>query len=42
MNLLWFADCTALVAEAEEDLKRLVKEYGRVCDQTKLSECQKK
>ncbi len=31
MNQLLFADDTALVAGSEEDLNRLVEEFGRVC-----------
>ena len=33
---LLFADDTALVADTEEKLQRLVKEFGRVCDQRKF------
>ena len=36
INQLLFADDTALVAESEEDLKRLVQEFGRVCKRRKL------
>ena len=36
LSQLLFADDTALVAESEEGLKRLVKEFGRVCDRRKL------
>ena len=36
INQLLFADDTALVAELEEKLCRLVSEFGRVCARTKL------
>ena len=36
INLLLFADDTALVADSEEKLCRLVSEFGRVCERTKL------
>ena len=36
INQLLFADDTALVADAEEKLCRLVSEFGRVCERTKL------
>ena len=31
-----FADDTALVADSEEKFYRLVSEFGRVCERTKL------
>ena len=36
VNQLLFADDTALVADSEEKLKRLVSEFGRVCERRKL------
>ena len=36
INLLLFADDTALVADSEEKLWRLVSEFGRVCERRKL------
>ena len=36
LNQLLFADDTALVADSEEKLCRLVTEFGRVCDRRKL------
>ena len=36
INQLLFADDTALVAEAEENLSRLVSEFGRICERRKL------
>ena len=39
INQLLFADDTALVADSEEKLCRLVSEFGRVCERRKLSEC---
>ena len=36
INKLLFADDTALVADAEEKLCRLVSEFGRVCERRKL------
>uniref|UniRef100_A0A3P9JM39 ribonuclease H n=1 Tax=Oryzias latipes TaxID=8090 RepID=A0A3P9JM39_ORYLA len=36
VNQLLFADDTALVADSEESLARLVEEFGRVCDRMKL------
>ncbi|KAK7882210.1 hypothetical protein WMY93_028384 [Mugilogobius chulae] len=36
LNQLLFADDTALVADSEESLARLVEEFGRVCDRRKL------
>uniref|UniRef100_A0A8C8DHP6 ribonuclease H n=1 Tax=Oryzias sinensis TaxID=183150 RepID=A0A8C8DHP6_9TELE len=36
VNQLLFADDTALVADSEESLARLVEEFGRVCDRRKL------
>ena len=36
INQLLFADDTALVADSEEKLCRLVSEFGRVCDRRKL------
>ena len=36
MNQLLFADDTALVADLEEKLYRLVSEFGRVCEIRKL------
>ena len=35
-NQLLFADDTALVADAEEKLCRLVSDFGRVCERRKL------
>ena len=39
INQLLFADDTALVADSEEKLCRLVSEFGRACERRKLSEC---
>ena len=36
VNQLLFADDTALVADSEEKLCKLVSEFGRVCDRRKL------
>ena len=36
LNQLLFADDTALVAESAEQLRRLVMEFGRVCERRKL------
>ena len=36
INQLLFADDTALVADSEEKLCRLVSEFGRVCDRRKF------
>ena len=36
MNQLLFANDTALVADSEEKLCRLVSEFGRVCERRKL------
>ena len=36
LNQLLFADDTALVADSEEKLRRLVTEFGRVCERRKL------
>ena len=36
MNELLFSDDTALVADSEEKLCRLVREFGRVCERRKL------
>ena len=36
INQLLFADDTALVADSEEQLRRLVSEFGRVCERRKL------
>ena len=36
INQLLFADDTALVADSEEKLCRLLSEYGRVCKSRKL------
>ena len=36
INQLLFADNTALVADSEEKLHRLVSEFGRVCNRRKL------
>ena len=36
INRLLFADDTALVADSEEKLRRLVSEFGRVCKRRKL------
>ena len=37
-QLLLFADDTALVADSEEKLCRLVSEFGRACERRKLRE----
>ena len=37
INQLLFADDTALVADSEQKLGRLVCEFGRVCERRKLS-----
>ena len=37
INQLLFADDTALVADSEEKLCRLVNEFGRVCERRKLT-----
>ena len=37
INQLLFADDTALVADSEEKLCKLVSEFGRVCERRKLS-----
>ena len=36
INQLLFADDTALVADSEEKLCRLLSEFGRVCERRKL------
>ena len=36
INPLLFADDTALVADSEDKLCRLVSEFGRVCERIKL------
>ena len=36
INQLFFADDTALVADSEDKLCRLVSEFGRVCERRKL------
>ena len=36
INRLLFADDTALVADSEEKLCRLVSEFGRVCERRKM------
>ena len=36
INQLLFADDTALVADSEEKMCRLVSEFGRVCERRKL------
>ena len=36
INQLLFADDTALVADSEQKLCRLVTEFGRVCERRKL------
>ena len=36
INHLLFADDTALVADSEEKLCRLVSEFGRVCEEESL------
>ena len=36
INQLLFADDTALVADSEEKLCRLISEFGRVCERRKL------
>ena len=36
INQLLFADDTALVADSEEKLCRLMSEFGRVCERGKL------
>ena len=38
INPLLYADDTALVADSEEKLYRLVSEFGRVCKRRKLRE----
>ena len=35
-NQLLFADDTALVADSEEKLRRLVSEFGKVCERRKF------
>ena len=37
INHLLFADDTALVADSEDKLCRLVSEFGRVCERRKLT-----
>ena len=37
INLLLFSDATALVADSEEKLCRLVSEFGKVCERRKLT-----
>ena len=37
INQLLFTDDTALVADSEEELCRLVSEFGRVCERRKLT-----
>ena len=37
INQLLFADSTALVADSEEKLCRLVNEFGRVCERRELT-----
>ena len=39
INQLLFADDTALVADSEEKLRRLVSEFGGVWERRKLSQC---
>ena len=39
INQVLFADDTALVADSEEKLCRLVSEFGRVCERKVESEC---
>ena len=36
INQLLFADDTAVVADSEEKLYRLVSEFGRICERRKL------
>ena len=36
INQLLFADDTALVADSEEKMCRLVREFGRVCERRKV------
>ena len=36
INQMLFADDTALVADLDEKLRRLVSEFGRVCERRKL------
>ena len=36
MYQLLFADDTALVADSEKKLRRLVSEFGRICERRKL------
>ena len=36
INQLLFADDTALVADSEKKLCRLVSEFGRVCERSRL------
>ena len=37
INLLLFADDSALVADPEDKLRRLVSEFSRVCERRKLT-----
>ena len=39
INQLLFADDTALVADSEEKLGRMVSEFSRVCEKKVESEC---
>ena len=38
-NQLSYADDTALVADAEENLCKFVSKFGRLCERRKFSEC---
>ena len=38
MNQMLFADDTALVADSDEKLLRLVSEFGRVCERSNFTE----
>ena len=39
INQLLFADDTALVADSEEKLCKLVSEFGRLCEKNKVESC---
>ena len=42
IDWLKFADETVLLGDSEEELERLVQEFGRVCQRRKLSVCEAK